>query len=173
VANLGLTDDSAFYRVTAAHYVQGGQIYGNPKSCAQIANYQMARPNPSHAIGQEIAADATLSLQERQQAMQWLETVPRYSVARMQATELPHPSLNVMYGARAREGALNYARPGHVVVRMTLGQLRRAGGGDVFKDTSSVWADPESVPLIVTLPKDKSVPLDLVEPVVQQEGTAN
>jgi hypothetical protein len=61
-------------------------------------------------------------------------------------------------------GAMNYATSeDRVAVMMTLGDLRAAGGGEVFLDVSARYGqDNESRALIVTLPKGASVPVTML-----------
>jgi hypothetical protein len=45
---------------------------------------------------------------------------------------------------------------------MSLGDFREAGGGQVFKDAGAVVSSEGSVPLIVTLPKGRVVPVTII-----------
>ena len=59
-------------------------------------------------------------------------------------------------------GALSYARMGYQVTKMTLGDLRKAGGGEVYYDVDCVLVSDDSVALIVTLPEDQTVPVEIL-----------
>ncbi|RYY69183.1 MAG: hypothetical protein EOO24_51180, partial [Comamonadaceae bacterium] len=74
--------------------------------------------------------------------------------------QLPDPVLNVMFGPDAHPAAMNYSSSdGRVAVRMTLGDIRRAGGGTC---SSTSWPDGARA-LIVTLPAGAAVPVTLVD----------
>jgi hypothetical protein len=154
VRKLALTDDSVFYRVTDRQFVANSMISGNPKSTATIRNHLALQDHPER---QRIEEDIKWPGQT-DEARQGLREILQVA-ATMQADELPDPSLNVMYGSNARSGALEYAEPYDKLCSMTLGDLRRAGGGDVFYDIRPVKKDRDSIPLIVTLPAGKSIPV--------------
>ncbi|MGF6971737.1 hypothetical protein QFZ94_000164 [Paraburkholderia sp. JPY465] len=145
VRTLNLTDDSVFYRASESKWVKNGRISGNPKSYAMVTNHHAVRENPRHAA------------MERSGYQGW--TLP-YEPIQMRAHELGQPILNVMFGTNAERQARGYAeRPGRTMIAMTLGDFRRAGGGDVYFDVSAVVNDGVTHALVVTLPKKASVPV--------------
>lgn len=147
VRELNLSDDSVFYRTTEGSRVKNGKLTGNPKPMAKIIHHEVVEKNPSY-----------------ESLKHYYPNCPPYSAPMMYATSLNQPTLNVMFGAAAELGARTYARndPNKVLVSMTLGDLRKAGGGKVFFDASSVVMDPDSRALVVTLPKGKEVPVTVV-----------
>ena len=153
VRALGLTDNSRFYRVTESKRVSQGSIRGNPKSMASVLHHQAVEPNRHYRSGVE----------QTEYLYNIAHPVQPYKPAEIPAKDLAHPTLNVMWGSVAAQGALQYAQHGHALVEMTLGDLRRAGGGDVFFD--AIRSDDErSIPLIVTLPKGTAVPVKIIDP---------
>ncbi|MHA6846431.1 AvrPphF family type III effector [Ralstonia syzygii] len=144
---LNLTDDSVFYRATENKWVKNGRISGNPKSYANITNYHAVRENPSHAVMESSGYHG------------W--TLP-YEPVDMRAHELGQPILNVMFDPNAEQQARGYAeRPGRTMIAMTLGDFRRAGGGDVYFDAGAAMNDGVNHALVVTLPKKASVPVTI------------
>lgn len=164
VEKLGLNDDSVFFRSMAPAYLKGAEITGNPNSCAQIANPYTAKPNYYHTMLHQYLNDPSLSAPERRHAKSVLATtsVPKYVVGCMGARDLPIATLNVMYGRNAMSGAHSYARPGYQVTKMTLGDLRKAGGGEVYYDVGCLLVSDHSVALIVTLPRDQAVTVEVL-----------
>ena len=153
VQSLGLTNDSRFYRVTESKWVSQGSIRGNPKSMASVLHHEAVEPNHHHRPGVE----------QTEYHYNIAHTVQPFKPAEIPAKDLGHPTLNVMWGSVAAQGALQYAQHGHALVEMTLGDLRRAGGGKVFFD--AIRSDDErSIPLIVTLPKGTAVPVKIIDP---------
>ncbi|WP_409348870.1 AvrPphF family type III effector [Ralstonia syzygii] len=45
---------------------------------------------------------------------------------------------------------------------MTLGDIRRAGGDQVFFDIGAAQNNPNSIPLLVTLPPAAKVPVKII-----------
>jgi hypothetical protein len=89
----------------------------------------------------------------------------RYRSTIMKASHLPDPSLNVMFGANAIEGAARYAQgDGVVIVKMTLGDIRKATGGQVriFHDHSAVVNGKGCEPLLITVPEGCQIPVKIV-----------
>lgn len=83
----------------------------------------------------------------------------------MNAHDLPDPSLNVMYGETAMSRALMYAKPDTVLVKTTLGAFREVGRGAVFFD--GPIENLATVPLIVTLPAGRSIPVEIIDTAAQ------
>jgi hypothetical protein len=163
VRRLGLTDDTVFYRTLDKSWLKNGPkrgtfvIEGNPNSIASVNNYLQLQRNRFLESKEHMAM---LPPEVRQSYQN--DPSMRYMPARTPATELPHPTLNVMYGARATEGTEGYTNKNHVLVKMTLGDLRKAGGGQVFNDDSAAARADDCHPFIVTLPAGKSVPVQIV-----------
>ncbi|KTB59294.1 AvrPphF family type III effector [Pseudomonas syringae] len=142
---IGLNDETPLYRTTDKHYVQGGKLAGNPQSCASIALHEELQPNP---FARHIGA-----LPHEARA---------YFPKNAHATDLKDPSLNVMVGSRARDAIRGYAHGNHVAVKMRLGDFLEKGG-KVYSDVSSAADDGETArALIVTLPKGKKVPVEII-----------
>ncbi len=139
VSQLKLTDASEFFRATERDRIQDGRLEGHPAAGATIRNHLALAPNP-YMPGQ-------------------------FMPATMLALHLPDPALNVMFGPDAYQAAMNYASThGRVPVKMTLGDIRRAGGGDVFLDVRAPSGQDDSArALIVTLPAGASVPVTRVD----------
>lgn len=139
VRQLKLTDASVFFRVTERMRIQDGALTGHPSAGATIRNHLALAPNP-YMPG-------------------------RFVPAQMMAVNLPDPVLNVMFGPDAYQAAMNYASSDdRVAVKMTLGDIRRAGGGDVFLDVRAPSGQDDSArALIVTLPAGAAVPVTLVD----------
>ncbi|WP_206956654.1 AvrPphF family type III effector [Trinickia acidisoli] len=164
IRKLGLNDDTVLYRATDKSWLKkggkGGQftLQGNPNSVASITNHLELKRNPFHG-NQKLLSTLPPEIRQR------FDTDPsmRYAPTATDANKLKDPTLNVMYGNRATDGAEGYANTGkHVLVKMTLGDLRKAGGGQVFFDDSAAARGSNTVPLIVTLPAGKSVPVEIV-----------
>lgn len=138
VNQLRLDDASVFYRVTERERIVDGALTGHPHAGARIRNHLALAENP-YMPGS-------------------------FKPAEMDALNLPDPALNVMFGTEAYEGVMNYATSeDRVAVMMTLGDLRAAGGGEVFLDVSARYGqDNESRALIVTLPQGASVPVTML-----------
>jgi hypothetical protein len=139
VHQLGLTNASVFFRATERDRIQDGALEGHPAAGATIRNHLALAPNP-YMPGQ-------------------------FMPATMLALNLPDPALNVMFGPDAYQAAMNYASTnGRVAVKMTLGDIRRAGGGDVFLDVRAPSGQDNSArALIVTLPAGATVPVTIVD----------
>lgn len=148
VRKLNLRNDSVFYRCTEKQWVKNGAMAGHPHSGTVIDNHHFIQPDPVYPVM------ISMGLSGRR--------CP-YMPVRMQASELNIPSLNVMYGEDALRSARNYALRGkRVTVAMTLGDLRRAGGGEVYIDPCAAGAGTSSA-LIVTLPRGRTVPVRIVD----------
>ncbi|MFW3167406.1 AvrPphF family type III effector [Pseudomonas syringae pv. syringae] len=142
---MGLHSETPLYRTTERGYVRGGQIAGNPQSCASIALHEELRPNP-------YAGYIGASPHEAR----------AYLPKQAHATDLGVPSLNVMVGSNARNAIQGYAHGNHVAVKMRLGDFLEKGG-KVYSDISSAADDGETArALIVTLPRGKKVPVDII-----------
>ncbi|MBW8833104.1 MAG: hypothetical protein JF606_27725 [Burkholderiales bacterium] len=153
VRALGLDDETRFYRVTEESRVRSDKIVGHPRSMATILHHQAVEEDPRYMPGVE----------KKHYLYERPHTVQPYKPVTVSAKDLPHPTLNVMHGEAAAKGALAYLEEGSTLVEMKLGDLRKAGGGDVFFD--SILSDDErSVPLIVTLPKGQSVRVKTIDP---------
>lgn len=170
VRKLGLTNESKFYRIMGKGRVEPSKqhadsflIQGNPNSRATISNY-LALEEPSIYKMMKDHAMTQPDGPEREEMLQQLTTYDSYQPAEMLASDLPEPSLNVMYGPDAAQGALNYlsGRNDRVLVEMTLGDIRKAGGSHVLFDISAALDKKTSVPLILTLPPDAQVPVKIV-----------
>lgn len=164
VQTLGLTDDSVFYRTMEKSWLQkskdgkGFTLAGNPNSVAVIHNHLAVKDNPAFR-------PATFSsLPKETQASLMNDPIARIFPVAMRASNLPTPTLNVGHGELAAGMAKAYGRsPDHVVVEMTLGDLRRAGGGQVFFDRSALAGNSKTRALIVTLPAGKRVPVKVID----------
>ena len=155
VRTLGLTDATVLYRSTHKSWLQNidgkPMLGGNPESVATINNYHVLRPNTIDPI--------TLRMMPPEMRD---DPAMKYAPTKMRANELPVPTLNVMHGARAHEtAAYGEGSKNHVLVSMTLGDLRKAGGGQVFRDVDSAAGGASAVPLIVTLPEGALVPVKI------------
>jgi len=150
---LGLDDETRLYRVTEGWRVRSDKIVGNPTSMATILHHQAVEEDPRYTPGVET----------EQYLYDRSHTVQPYKPVTVSAKDLPHPTLNVMHGEMAAKGALAYLEDGFTLVEMKLGDLREAGGGDVFFD-AILSGDERSIPLIVTLPKGKSVRVTTIDP---------
>lgn len=143
----GLNANTSLYRGTERRYIRDGQISGNPESMASIARHDKLVPNQ---IGRHVFHAP-------------LGTAEAYLPASAHAHELG-PSLNVMIGAHARELARAYGKknPDNVVVKMKLGDFLQRGG-KVYLDTGAAVGDGSgTVPLIVTLPRSQTVPVEII-----------
>ncbi|XUW93157.1 AvrPphF family type III effector (plasmid) [Burkholderia sp. M6-3] len=163
VQKLGLTDESVFYRVTERKWVANWRISGNPESIARISNHLALQDNPQRAQFEKWLESPDLGEEDREGLRKQLDRMPRHTIATMDADELPHPSLNVMYGETAASCALRYATNDMALVKIRLGDLRRAGGGSVFYDRTSAMQGA----LIVTLPAGRSIPIEIIEAAAQ------
>lgn len=161
VRHFGLTDDTVFWRVTKEKRLgRTNQIRGNTESVARISNHLAVKPNPLIACADELLSDTNRT--DREVIEAWKSTLPAYEPIEMSATELPEPSLNVMYGEQAAEAAAKYAEDGAVLIKFTLGDLRAAGGGQVFLDVGAAANSQKATAFIVTLPAGKQVPVTVV-----------
>lgn len=158
VQQFGLTDDTLLYRTTEKQWVKGSRIRGNPNSCARIANHLAVVDNP---VLKDPVTLAQLGPQARHAVL--TDRGARFHPVDMRATDLQQPTLNVMAGPNGKSGATAYAQgPEYVVVSMRLGDLRKAGGGEVFLDVSSVARSDKMPALIVTMPDEKAVPVKIL-----------
>lgn len=161
VKKLKLTDQTVFYRSTDKRWLitegKKTMLAGNPESVAGINNYLMLRPN--HMLTNE-AILASMRPETRESLL--ADPSAKYLPTPMIATNLPDPTLNVMCGEAATTTGAYGGTSNHVLVKMTLGDLRKAGGGQVFYDTSAKAGGSTAQPLIVTLPKGALVPVELV-----------
>ncbi|AXW64053.1 type III effector protein, AvrPphF family (plasmid) [Ralstonia solanacearum] len=159
---LGLTDRSVFYRALDNCYLlaDGRQmrLAGNAKSGAYINHHLQLRPTVALA---DKARFEMLPAAARERMLE--DPLWQYESVSMRAQDLPDPTLNVLFGQQAEQGARSYAKTGnHVVVSMTLGDLRKAGGGQVFLDTRAAMRNDSTQALIVTLPAGETVPVKIV-----------
>lgn len=153
VRNLRLTDDSVLYRVTEKKWIKNGALSGNPESHAMIANHNVVRENSYHTMMAGYSGYGN---------------IPTHMPVDMKAHNLGTPVVNVMYGSQALRQIAGYAKRGdRELVSMTLGDFRRAGGGDVYFDVSAAMNAPNAQALIVTLPKRAHVPVSVLPPPVQ------
>ncbi|MFC0138909.1 AvrPphF family type III effector [Erwinia mallotivora] len=144
--SLGLNSETPLYRTTQKKYIKNGMIAGNPNSKARIGLYEEPRLNPL-AAHYDIPADQAHAYLPRQ----------------IRAYELPQPSLNVIVGPGARNAISGYAKGDHVAVQMRLGDFLEHGG-KVYNDVSAIGVDDStSNALIVTLPKGKKVPVQVLD----------
>lgn len=111
VQKLGLTDESKFYRIMGKGRVKPSEqnddsflIQGNPNSCATISNH-LALEEPGLYKMMKDHAMTQPDGPEREEMLQQLTTYDSYQAAEMLASDLPEPSLNVMYGPSAAQGA--------------------------------------------------------------------
>lgn len=162
VRRLELSNESEFYRSTQIEWVKESRIEGNPKSCARILNYQAVEKNPFRTRLEDGLVSSGLTGQDLKDMHKYIDLKPRYTPVAMHADELPHASLNVMFGEGAMQAARGYGGTNSVLVEMTLGDLRKAGGGVVFDDVSAVAGNGSLNPLIVTLPEGRSVPVKII-----------
>lgn len=161
VQSLGLKDQTVFFRLTDKEWLNNEKgklsLNGNPDSMARIANHTSLRSNPLFKNKEHWAA-----LPAETKAKYLNDETMRYVPSQMKANELGDPTLNVMWGVDAKAASEGYRRKkDQVLVKMTLGDLKRAGGGKVFFDTSSVASSSGTRALIVTLPENASVPVQL------------
>lgn len=159
VHTLDMDDSSVLYRITEKKYLdKKGRIGGNPESCARILNHEAIAPSP---LASQPAYCFNMTEAERAELLQ--DPVKHHMPVNMPATELPDWSLNVMFGPSAEAGAKHYgADDGCAVVKMKLGDFKKAGGGLVYTDISAARSTPESQALIVTLPAGKRIPTQIV-----------
>lgn len=155
VRRMGLTDSTVFYCATEKQWLNNGKLAGNPNCRTAIANHLAIRQRPEimdilrHP---DRYPPDLVELVARNKASQ-------YKPVKVSADELPHPTLNVMVGPNAINSARAHGG-NRMVVKMTLGDLRKAGGGQVFFDCSSILSGDQysnTLSLIVTLPEGKSI----------------
>lgn len=143
---LGLDPETSLYRTTDQKYLRGGKLAGNPESCARIALHEELVPN-LYAGHYGIPEGDSRA----------------YRPKEMLASNLRHPSLNVMVGSEARDAVRGYASGNHVAVKMRLGDFLEKGG-KVYSDVSAVASNGETAnALIVTLPKGHKVRAEVVD----------
>ncbi|KTB84798.1 AvrPphF family type III effector [Pseudomonas syringae] len=141
-----LDAETPLYRTTDKTYLRKGQLAGNPESCARIALHEELVDNPFASYVGASPGEATA-----------------YRPKEMRASDLKHPSLNVMVGSQARDAVRGYAHGNHVAVRMRLGDFLEKGG-KVYTDVSAVASNGDTAnALIVTLPKGRKVRADVVD----------
>lgn len=159
VQKFGLTDDTVLFRITEKKYLDRKGLAGNPKSCAQIMNHEAVTDSPLSKLSAE-AMGMTQGMRNELLA----DPVNHFAPVRMSATDLTDPSLNVMFGSGAAAGVRGYAQGSDVaVVKMKLGDFRKAGGGTVFTDVGAMGGGSSQCrALIVTLPKGKHVPVQVI-----------
>jgi len=135
--------------------VKGGRISGNPNSIARILHHQAVEANPRYRPDAE----------QESYLYDTPHIIQPYQPVKAGAKDLPHPTLNVMWGPVAPHGALQYGvgMKDPVLVEMRLGDLHTAHGGQAFFD-GTLSEDARSIPLIVTLPKGQTVPVRIVDP---------
>ncbi len=170
VKALGLTDRSVFYRALDRRYLltEGDRtaLAGNANSGAHIHHHLRLLPSSGLANETEFASQPARVRERLLDDPMW-----QYDLVSMVAKNLPDPTLNVMFGEQAEQGARGYAKTAnHVVVSMTLGDLRNAGGGQVFLDTRTAARSDGTHPLIVTLPEGRTIPVAILP--AGQPGTA-
>ncbi len=159
---LGFDHNTVFYRTLDKSFLKQDKhgkfsIEGNPNSEAHVVNYLELKPKSllDDKVYVSTLEPETLEKQRKDPGMRYTPTHPR-------ASELPHPTLNVMYGPHAEAACNLYAGKNHVLVKIRWDDLRKAGGGQAFNDTSGARAAEGNRPLIVTLPAGKSVPVEIV-----------
>ncbi len=145
VRKLGLTDAFTFYRAMDKRWLKpsgnaDGIFFtsGYPDSVAHIVNHLAWEEPPMFKAMKDYALSQPDG-PERKEMLQDLKGMESYQAAEMYASDLPYPSLNVMYGSEASKGASGYLKANretgsHVLIQMTLGDIRRAGGDQVFFD---------------------------------------
>ncbi|MFV8578375.1 AvrPphF family type III effector [Ralstonia pseudosolanacearum] len=171
IRSLGLTDQSVFYRALASRYLlaDGHQmkLAGNPRSGAYVRHHHRLLPS-SGLASRETFESLPATARERMLN----DPMQQYEWVRMRARDLPEPSLNVMFGVHAEAGARSYAKTSdHVVVSMTFGDLRKAGG-QVFLDTRASAGSDHTKALIVTLPEGRTVPVKIIPNGRQEASTS-
>ena len=159
---LGFNHNTVFYRTLDKSFLKQDKqgkfsIEGNPNSEAHVVNYLELKPKSplDDKVYVSTLEPETLEKQRKDPGMRYTPTHPR-------ASELPHPTLNVMYGPHAEAACNLYAGKNHVLVKIRWDDLRKAGGGQAFNDMSGARVAEGNRPLIVTLPAGKSVPVEIV-----------
>lgn len=168
IVKYSLTDDSVFYRITEKKYLAQGRIAGNPESSAMITNHLAVMPNPRpRAMAKELSEGwSSMTEEQRKELQELIDRNPSHIPVTMFASDLPDYSLNVAHGERALEFARRYefdSVDDMAVIKMTLGDFRRAGGGAVFEDHGGSINMKGTRPLIVTLPEGATIPVEIVE----------
>ena len=158
---LGFDHKTVFYRTLDNSFLKRDAhgkltVEGNPNSTADVTNYLALKPNTLFD-NKELLSTVPRDIRESYLN----DPSMRYEATRGPATELPHPTLNVVYGKRAREVAQGYGGQNSVLVKIKLGDLLEAGGGQVFRDAMASARGRDFHPLIVTLPPGKSVPVEI------------
>ena len=161
---LNLTGDSRLFRATEASRIVNGRMAGNPNSKALIANHFFFQDNPAIERCMRYLSRDDLSSEDHEQIRRSIAEMSPITPVQMNASELHEPSLNVMHGTDAANGVRGYSgdRPGCVTVSMKLKDFQDAGGV-VFRDVSSIVDGGDLSPLLITLPKGKSVPVEIVD----------
>lgn len=143
VRRFGLNEESKLYRSTEAQFIKkignNDHLEAHPRSGTVIHDYEQVLPNPM--------------LADHPGAITHVPVLKR-------ASDLNVPSINVMFGPEAREGAEGYSHQGRrTTVEIRLGDFLQQGGR-VYEDVSALSDDPyTSAPLVVTLPRGGSVPV--------------
>ncbi|MFB9087753.1 AvrPphF family type III effector [Erwinia tracheiphila] len=146
MSKFDLDSETELYRTTQREFVKNGMMAGNPNSSAWVEQHEALRPN-HNLQAYNLDADDSRG----------------YLPAEIRASELPHPSLNVMAGEHARSAITRYAKNGHVAVKMRLGDFLDKGG-KVYADVTAIASNEETgVALIVTLPEGKQVSVQVVD----------
>lgn len=113
VRKLGLTNASTFYSAMDKRWLEpsgnaDGTFFasGNPDSVAHIVNHLAWAEPPMF----KMMKDYALSQPDGPDREEMLQDLKTYQAAEMYASDLPLPSLNVMYGSEAAKGASNYLK---------------------------------------------------------------
>ncbi len=172
VRALRLTDRSVFYRALDSRDLLGDgrktKLAGNSRSGAYIHHHLRLRPTVALADKAQFEVLPAMARERMLEDPLW-----QYESVSMHAQDLPDPTLNVLFDQHAEQGARSYAKTAnHVVVSMTLGDLRKACGGQVFLDTRAAMRNDSTQALIVTLPAGKTVPVKIV-PAGQPEASTS
>ncbi|MEW5291060.1 MULTISPECIES: AvrPphF family type III effector [Erwinia] len=142
MSKFDLDSETPLYRTTDKKFVKNGKMAGNPNSGAWIEQHEELTSN--HFLqGYDLSADDSRA----------------YLPKQIRASDLPHPSLNVMTGPEAREAIGKYTRNGHVAVQMRLGDFLERGGKAYTDVTAAASNGDTATALIVTLPEGKKVPV--------------
>lgn len=174
VLEFKMTDETVLYRSTKRKYISDdSRITGNAASKASIRNHLAVEKGQTwRYLEREAERLKDIDPKNHAECLRIMENNRIWAPVKMQSSDLPDASLNVMLGEHARNAAQGYGGPDAVLVEMKLGDFRKAGGGVVFRDDTSAFAGREAMPLIVTLPKGKTIPAKIVEH-VSESGDAN
>lgn len=142
MSKFDLDSETPLYRTTDKKFVKNGKMAGNPNSGAWIEQPEELTSN--HFLqAYNLPADDSRA----------------YLPKQIPASDLPHPSLNVMAGSDARSAIGKYTRNGHVAVEMRLGDFLERGGKAYTDVTAAASNGETATALIVTLPAGKKVPV--------------